>query len=101
MIFRSSWDYHHAPEAYLDWLARWEAEGVRFWNPPALIRWNLTKRYLLDLERAGVRVIPTVVLDDPAAIHLPAVLAERGWDRAVVKPVLGASAHDAALVTGR
>ena len=38
VIFRSSWDYHHAPEAYLAWLARWEAEGVRFWNPPALIR---------------------------------------------------------------
>lgn len=98
VIFRASWDYHHAPEAYLAWLARWEAGGVRFWNPPALIRWNLTKRYLLDLERAGVPVIPTVVLDHPAAIHLPAVLAERGWSKAVVKPLLGASAHDAALV---
>lgn len=98
VIFRASWDYHHAPEAYLAWLARWEAAGVRFWNPPALIRWNLTKRYLLDLERAGVPVIPTVVLDHPAAIHLPGVLAERGWRRAVVKPVLGASAHDVALV---
>ena len=98
VIFRASWDYHHEPEAYLAWLARWEAAGVRFWNPPPLIRWNLTKRYLLDLERAGVPVIPTVVLDHPAAIHLPAVLAERGWRRAVVKPVLGASAHDAALV---
>jgi glutathione synthase/RimK-type ligase-like ATP-grasp enzyme len=98
VIFRASWDYHHAPEAYLAWLARWEAEGVRFWNPPPLIRWNLTKRYLLDLARAGVPVIPTVVLDHPAGIHLPAVLAERGWSRAVVKPVLGASAHDATLL---
>ena len=24
VVFRSSWDYHHAPEAYLDWLRRWE-----------------------------------------------------------------------------
>src|SRR6185369_7208054 len=38
------------------------------------------------------------VLDHPAAIHLPAVLAERGWRKAIVKPVLGASAHDATLV---
>ena len=98
VIFRASWDYHHAPEAYLAWLARWEAEGVRFWNPPALIRWNLTKQYLLDLERAGVPIIPTVVLAQPAATHLPALLAERGWSRAVVKPILGASAHNAALV---
>lgn len=39
----------------------WNQPEARFWNPPALIRWTLTKRYLLDLERAGVPVIPTVV----------------------------------------
>jgi glutathione synthase/RimK-type ligase-like ATP-grasp enzyme len=98
-IFRSSWDYHHAPEAFLRWLAGWEARGVRFWNPPDLVRWNLTKRYLLDLERRGVRVVPTVLLEDPASLHLGAVLAERGWDEAVVKPVIGASGHGATLVT--
>lgn len=99
VVFRSSWDYHHAAQAYLDWLQRWETAGVRFWNPPELIRWNLRKRYLLDLERAGVAIIPTVILDDAGPTALPAVLDERGWDRAVVKPVLSASAHDAVLVT--
>jgi len=99
VVFRSSWDYHHAPEAYLDWLRRWEEAGVQFWNAPELIRWNLSKRYLLDLERAGVAIIPTVILDHAGPTGLPTVLAEHGWDRAVVKPVLAASAHDAVLVT--
>jgi glutathione synthase/RimK-type ligase-like ATP-grasp enzyme len=99
VVFRSSRDYHHAPDAYLEWLARWEQAAVRFWNPPDLIRWNLSKRYLLELERAGVGVIPPAILDDSGPTALPAVLAERGWRRAVVKPVLGASAHDATLVT--
>jgi glutathione synthase/RimK-type ligase-like ATP-grasp enzyme len=98
-VFRSSWDYHHAPEAFLAWLGEWEGRGVRFWNPPDLVRWNLTKRYLLDLEQRGVSVVPTVLLEEPAARHLPAVLARHGWDRAVVKPVVGASGHDATLVT--
>src|SRR5262245_25178737 len=98
-VFRSSWDYHHAPDAYLAWLARWEGAGVRFWNPPELVRWNLSKRYLLDLERAGVGIIPTVIAGDAGLAPLPAILAERGWARAVVKPVLAASAHDAILVT--
>ena len=97
-IFRSSWDYHHAPEAFLAWLTRWESAGVRFWNPPDLVRWNLTKRYLLDLEQRGVTVVPTVVLDEPASRHLPALLAERGWQEVVVKPLIGASGHDATLV---
>lgn len=99
VIFRSSWDYHHEPEAFLDWLARWEGEGVRFWNPPDLIRWNLSKRYLLDLEQRGVGVVPTVMVDEPAALHLPLVLAERGWAEAVVKPTIAASGHQATLVT--
>ena len=98
VIFRSSWDYHHAPDAFLAWLARWEGEGVRFWNSPDLVRWNLTKRYLLELEQRDVRVVPTVMLDEPAAQHLPAVLAQRGWRQAVVKPLIGASGHDATLV---
>jgi glutathione synthase/RimK-type ligase-like ATP-grasp enzyme len=97
VVLRSSWDYHHAPDAYLAWLARWEAAGVAFWNTPALIRWNLSKAYLLDLEGAGLPVVPTLILGDEAA-RLPAIMAERRWQLAVVKPVLSASAHDTTLV---
>ena len=98
VVFRSNWDYHHAPDTFLAWLARWEAAGVRFWNPPDLVRWNLSKRYLGDLERAGVAVVPTAYLDGGDADTLPALLSARGWEIAVVKPVLSASAHDTVLV---
>ena len=98
VVFRSNWDYHHAPDAFLAWLARWEAARVRFWNPPELIRWNLSKQYLGDLARAGVPVVPTAYLDGNEPDALPALLAARGWETAVVKPVLSASAHDTVLV---
>jgi glutathione synthase/RimK-type ligase-like ATP-grasp enzyme len=97
VVLRSNWDYHFAPDAFLEWLGRWERMGVRFWNPPALVRWNLSKRYLLDLAAAGVPVVPTMVVDGQAA-GLPALLAERGWATAVVKPVVSASAYDTVLV---
>jgi glutathione synthase/RimK-type ligase-like ATP-grasp enzyme len=97
VVLRSNWDYHFAPEAFLAWLGGWEATRVRCWNPPALVRWNLTKRYLLDLAAAGVPVVPTVVIDG-APERLPALLAEQGWSTAVVKPVVSASAHDTVLV---
>ena len=29
-------------------------------NPPAVLRWNIDKRYLRDLEEAGVPVVPTL-----------------------------------------
>src|SRR5262249_19128044 len=98
VIFRSSWDYHHTPEAFLAWLTRWKSAGVRFWNSPDLVRWNLTKRHLLDLEQRGVHVVPTHVLQEPASRHLPALLVQRGWAQAVVKPLVGASGHHATLV---
>lgn len=97
VVLRSNWDYHFTPDVFLEWLRRGEAAGVRLWNPPALVRWNLSKRYLLDLAAAGVPVVPTVLLDG-APERLPGLLAERGWTTAVVKPAVSASAHDTVLV---
>lgn len=97
VVLRSNWDYHFTPDAFLGWLGRREAAGIPVWNPPGLVRWNLTKRYLLDLSSAGIPVVPTVVVDGDAE-QLPALLAERGWATAVVKPLVSASAHDTVLV---
>jgi glutathione synthase/RimK-type ligase-like ATP-grasp enzyme len=98
VILRSNWDYHHAVEAFRAWLDGLDARGARVWNPTALVRWNIDKRYLLELAAAGVSTVPTVVLDGDVTERLPAALAERGWPAAVVKPTVSASAHDTVLV---
>jgi glutathione synthase/RimK-type ligase-like ATP-grasp enzyme len=98
VLLRSNWDYHHAIEAFARWLDGLDRASVRVWNPPALVRWNLSKRYLLELAEAGVPIVPSVVLDGDAAARLPEVLAERRWTTAVVKPLVSASAHDTTLV---
>ena len=99
IVLRSNWDYHFEPDAFLDWLDRLERAGARVWNPPALVRWNLTKAYLLDLARAGVPTVATVILEDESRAGLEAVMAARGWSRVVMKPVISASAHDTRLVS--
>jgi glutathione synthase/RimK-type ligase-like ATP-grasp enzyme len=98
IIFRSNWDYHHSLDAFTAWLDRLDATGVPVWNPTRLVRWNLSKRYLLELGAAGVPTVPTVVIEGDAAAQLPAVLAQRGWTSAVVKPIVSASAHGATLI---
>jgi glutathione synthase/RimK-type ligase-like ATP-grasp enzyme len=98
VILRSNWDYHHAIEAFTAWLDGLDAAGARVWNPTPLVRWNLSKRYLLDLGAAGVPIVPGVVLETDAASRLGAVLAERRWRHAVVKPLVSASAHHTVLV---
>lgn len=99
VVLRSNWDYHYAPDDFTAWLARWERAGARIWNPPALVRWNLTKGYLLDLASRGLGVVPTAILAGASA--LPSVMAERGWAQAVVKPLVSASGHDTVLVDAR
>ena len=85
------------PRRVLAWLDRWERAGAPIWNPPSLVRWNLTKAYLLELARAGIPVVPTALLEAPDA--LAGLMAERGWATAVVKPLVSASGHDTLLVS--
>ena len=85
VILRSPWDYVAKAAAFLAWL---DALPVPVWNPKEIVRWNLTKTYLQDLETRGVPVLPTAVLQPGG--DLGAVLAERGWPEVVVKPLVGA-----------
>jgi hypothetical protein len=62
-------------------------------NPAALVRWNLHKAYLDDLAAAGHAVIETVRVPRGEPRSLAALLDERGWKEAVVKPAVSASAH--------
>jgi glutathione synthase/RimK-type ligase-like ATP-grasp enzyme len=93
VVVRSCWDYYLRPDDFLRFLACLEALGVPLWNPAGLLRWNLDKRYLRDLAAQGVPVLPTVWIDEGPAPDLASLMAERGWEEAVVKPTISANGH--------
>ncbi|AYY13356.1 hypothetical protein EF847_12290 [Actinobacteria bacterium YIM 96077] len=97
-VLRSTWDYPPRRDEFLAW-----ADSVpAVLNPAEIIRWNTDKRYLRDLESAGVPVVRTQWLEPGAPVHLP---GEGGhpWNRLasggeyVIKPAVGAGSVD----TGR
>ena len=92
-LVRSTWDYIHALEDFDAWIDR-AAAAAPLWNPPAVLRWSLRKRYLLELEARGVPVTPTVLLPRGDVRTLSAVAAERGWRDVVVKPEVGAASFE-------
>jgi glutathione synthase/RimK-type ligase-like ATP-grasp enzyme len=94
VIVRSCWDYHLRPAAFHERIDGVERMGVAVWNPPETIRWNADKSYLRDLAARGVPTVPTAWVEqgDPTSLH--DVLWTNGWDRAVVKPAVSASAHE-------
>jgi len=79
-LFRSVWDYVPKRAQFLEFLNGLKG---RAFNPVEVIRWNLDKRYLLDLVAAGVPTVPTSVGNEP-----PPKASE--W---VVKPAISASAY--------
>jgi glutathione synthase/RimK-type ligase-like ATP-grasp enzyme len=97
-VIRSTWDYHRRRDEFCAWAARVEAVGTPLWNPAAVVQWNADKRYLLDLERAGVSVVPTEWIGRGSGADLRAVLERRGWERAVVKPSVSATGFRTSLI---
>jgi len=93
VVLRSVWDYHLSPAAFFAWLDRLERLGVRLWNPVPVVRANADKSYLKALEAAGAAIVPTLWVEPGRGARLEELLASRGWDQAVVKPVVSAGAY--------
>ena len=98
-VIRSTWDYHLQPAAWFAWLAT-ASRVTRLINGSGVVRWNSDKRYLLDLARAGVAIVPTEVATRGSQADLAATCAGRGWRDVVVKPAIGASAKGAERFAG-
>lgn len=99
LVLRSVWDYTARADAFEAWLAHIEGLGIPVWNPPALVRWNMDKRYLVDLADRGVTTVPTVIVEQGADVTLATVAAETGWAELVYKPSVSASAQATARVS--
>ncbi len=94
-IVRSTWDYHTRRPDFLRW-ARHVSDVSTLWNPIDLIAWNTDKRYLAELGRGGVPIVPTTFVGDPHDIDRAA--SEGAFDGdVIVKPTVGASASGVLL----
>lgn len=88
-IVGTTWDYTRQPERFLAALQQIAAH-IPLANPPALIEWNLSKRYLRELQQRGVPSIPTLWADRLADLTPEDIRAGLASEQMVIKPVVGA-----------
>lgn len=90
-VIRSTWDYVDRHDRFVDWAYRVAAQ-TQLVNPPRVVQWSSDKTYLLDLQRAGARVVPTQFVTPAdsrdAAGALPVDV------EFVVKPTVSAGSRD-------
>lgn len=85
VVLRSTWDYTHRAAEFIAWVS-----GLpRVANPAAVVRWSTDKRYLGELDAAGVPVVPTSFVAPGEPVELPDA-AEY-----VLKPSVGAGSRGA------
>ena len=87
------WDYQDRPDDLLGLLAASEARGAPVFNPAGILRWNIRKTYLRDLEEQGVAIVPTVWAESPSAADVEEAFERFGCDAVVLKRQVGAGAH--------
>lgn len=92
-LVRSTWDYHDKYAEFIEWTRRAEA-ATALRNPAPLIAWNSDKRYLRELAEAGVPTVPTLWVERGSDLDLAGELKSRGWDEAVIKPVVDLGAKN-------
>ena len=97
-VFRTTWDYFDRWPAFSAWLES-EALKTTLLNAPEVLRWNLDKHYLKDLQSEGIAVVPTTYLAKGSTMTLFEVMGQRQWGDVVVKPAIAGGAFDTYRVT--
>jgi hypothetical protein len=93
------WDYPEDVARFLGVLERIDTSRAVLVNPLALVRWNLPKTYLRDLESRGAAIVPSRWGEHLAPGMLAATFDELGAERVVIKPVVSTNARDTFLLT--
>ncbi|MBM0233809.1 hypothetical protein JNW91_19300 [Micromonospora sp. STR1_7] len=88
VVLRSPWDYALRRDEFVAWAASVPA----LVNPADVVRWNTDKRYLAELNAAGVPTVPTSWVGPGESWQPPADTGEY-----VIKPAVSAGSQD----TGR
>src|SRR5262249_35018969 len=85
IVIRSTWDYQDRATEFSDWIDWLQREKLPVMNPATVLRWNMNKVYLRQIERRGFPIVPTVWFEPGETFDLSEVLKSQGWERAVLK----------------
>ena len=71
--------YMFHPEEFLDWAKKVE-KTTPLWNPYPVLEWNIHKKYLLELQKQGIPVPETILIEQNTDRTKEEILEAVPWD---------------------
>ena len=93
------WDYQDSVEEFLAVLDEIDASSAKLVNSLELVLWNLQKSYLMELERRGAEIVPSLFHESYDMNAVGTWFDIHQCDTIVVKPLVGANADHITVVT--
>ncbi|QNL23016.1 hypothetical protein HZR84_14050 [Hyphobacterium sp. CCMP332] len=100
LMFRTTWDYFERFNEFQNWLNQIE-NTVPTINSIKTVKWNLDKKYLLELSKKGVRISESELLNVGAKVNLRTLLKEKKWEKAIIKPCVSGAARETYVVNNQ
>jgi len=94
VLIRSCWDYQEDPVRFLAVLEAIERSSARLENQLDLVNWNLDKKYLRELENAGINIVPTEWMASFSKELILSCFDKLETAEIVVKPNISANADN-------
>ncbi len=98
LIIRSPWDYYLSTAEYIAWMNKVSAAGYKILNKPEVIKKNLHKSYIKELQRRGVLTADTMFIPKKSILKLEEVFERKRFKKIVIKPAISAGAFETHLV---
>lgn len=88
----ATWDYPDDPVEFMRVLERIASSSAVLVNDIELVRWNLVKTYLRDLQSRGTAIVPSLWYEQFNKNDLCDYFDQLGCEKIIVKPVISANA---------
>ncbi|WJG09625.1 hypothetical protein [Aliiglaciecola sp. LCG003] len=92
VVIRSTWDYQSYCSEFVAVLEKINAGSAKLENSLNLVKWNISKNYLLELEQKGIDIVPTLWCQSFDYPQIKSAFAHFNCAEIVIKPWVSANA---------
>jgi hypothetical protein len=94
VIVRSTWDYQNDFKKFLNVLESINDSSAHLENDLELMKWNMNKNYLFDLETKGVKIVDTIWEKSFNSNNVHHYFSEFNSEEIIIKPNISANADN-------